>query len=154
MFAQNKKRQTQAAGPRWLSQGTDRFTHRGILVNPAAVVFDAERAVLTVIVHALRSGSRTPAVIDLHLARITAFVVAGSLEPTLPRFSVTLYLRYPGDMDVEVDVRLTATARQIENRREQLRRRVGKATGQEPPVIPGQVLAYVLSTLPPIPPRS
>ena len=95
MFAQNKKRQTQAAGPRWLSQGTDRFTHRGIVVNPAAVVFDAERAVLTVIVHALRSGSRTPAVIDLHLApdhcsrgRRVARAYAASLQrhavPALP----------------------------------------------------------------------
>ena len=37
MFAQNKKQQTQATGPRWLSQGTDPFTHRGIVVNPAAV---------------------------------------------------------------------------------------------------------------------
>ena len=130
----------------WLSRGTEQFEHNGVVVRPGSVVLDVGHDRLTVIVDALSDDPSEPAPIDRFNARVGAFAVAGALRRTLPRFSVSLYLRYPGGVDVPVDAQLEQTARRIRNRRRQLRRR--SPTGQlpEPGVIPGPVLAYVLST--------
>ena len=96
---------------RWLSHGTEQFVHDGILVKPAAVAFDGEQNVgLPSWCVLVSSNPSRQAPIDLYLARISAFVVAGSLEHTLPHSSVSLHLRYPGNIDVAVDALLDETA--------------------------------------------
>ena len=132
---------------RWLSHGTEQFEHDGILVKPAAVAFDGEQSQLVVVVRALSSDPSRQAPIDLSLARISAFVVAGSLEQTLPHFSVSLHLRYSGNIDVAVDALLAETAQEIEYRRQALRHRTHERKEQDARIIPGPLLAYVLSTL-------
>jgi len=132
---------------RWLSHGTEQFEHDGILVKPAAVAFDGEQNQLVVVVRALSSDPSRQAPIDLYLARISAFVVVGSLERTLSHFSVSLHLRYPGNIDVAVDALLDETAQQIEHGRQQLRCRAHKRKKQDARGIPGPLLAYVLSAI-------
>ena len=130
----------------WLSRGAEQFEHNGVVVRPGSVVLDVEHNRLTVIVDALSDDPSEPAPIDRLNARVGAFAVAGALRSTLPRFSVSLYLRYPGGVDVPVDAQLEQTARRIGHRRRQLRRRSRDSQLPEPGVIPGPVLAYVLST--------
>lgn len=130
----------------WLSHGTQQFEHEGILVHPAAVAFDIQRYQLMVVVRAVSSDPSKKAMIDVPLARITAFVVAGSLMQSMPRFSVALYLRYADNTDVAVDARLAETAQLISRRREQVQRRTRSSHSPHPELILGQVLAYVLTT--------
>ena len=132
---------------RWLSHGTEQFEHDGILVKPAAVAFDGEQNQLVVVVRALSSDPSRQAPIDLSLARISAFVVAGSLEHTLPHSCVSLHLRYSGNIDLAVDALLDETAHEIAHRRQELRRRTHKRKEQHARVIPGPLLAYVLSAI-------
>lgn len=129
-----------------LSRGTEQFEHNGVVVRPGGVVLDVEHDRLTVIVDALSDDPSEPAPIDRFIARVDAFVVAAALRSTLPRFSVSLYLRYPGGVDVPLDAKLQQTARRIRHRRRQLRCRSRDHQLPEPEVIPGPVLAYVLST--------
>lgn len=130
----------------WLSHGTEQFEHEGILVRPAAVASDFERYQLIVIVHAVSSDPCDRATIDVPLARITAFVVAGSLTQSMPHVSVALYLRYADNTDVAVDARLAQTAQLISRRREQVQSRTRSSRFMQPKLILGQVLAYVLTT--------
>ena len=133
--------------PRWLSNGTKRFEHNGIVVYPAAVVIDYKHARLTVVVRAIRADPAVPAGIDLIHARIVALVVSESIEITRQGLSVALYLRYPGNVHVALDAELKNTAERIEVRHEQLRRqgRVRPMADGHP--LPGQVVAYVLSSI-------
>ena len=135
----------QADVVRWLSYGTRRFEHAGIVAVPATVAFDAERSRLVVVVRAVSAGPFTRAPIDVLLAGIAAVTVAGSLEHALPDFTVALYLRYAGEVDVPVEPDLKETARLVEHRLEQLRRRAHGSGTLMPSPLPAQVLAYVLS---------
>lgn len=130
----------------WVSRGTEQFEHEGILVCPAAVVFDIERCQLIVVEHAVSSDPSNRAKMDVPLARITAFVVAGSLMQSIPHFSVALYLRYADNTDVAVDARLAEMAQLISRRREQVQRRTRSSHTTQPKFILGPVLAYVLTT--------
>ncbi len=130
----------------WLSNGTKVFEHSGIVAAPATVAFDNELARLVVVVRAVSAGPFAPAPIDVLLARITAFVVAGLAKPKLRDFGVDLYLRYPSAVDVEVEPQLQETARLVTHRLQELRRRAKKSGTRVAPIIPAQVLAYVLAT--------
>ena len=134
---------TRATSVRWLSNGTTTFEYDGIVVRPAAVQFDARNDQFTVTVAALSSDPSAPTPTDFLLARISAFVVAGSLRRFLPRISVALRLRFPGNLEVAVEPALSKTAVRIANRREYLRRRGHTDSAK---IVLGQVLAYVLSS--------
>lgn len=136
-----------AAQPRWLSHGTKRFEHNGIVVYPAAVVIDEKCARLSVVVRALATDPAAPAGIDLNHARISAFVVSASTKITRQEFSIALYLRYPGSVHVAVDPDLKHTAKRIESRHEQLRRQGRVRHTADGDLIPGLILAYVLSSI-------
>lgn len=132
--------------PRWLSNGTKRFEHNGILVYPAAVVIDNKHAGLTVVVRAIGADPSVPAGIDLVHARIVALVVSESIKITRQGLSVALYLRYRGNVHVPLDAELKNTAKQIEARHEQLRCQARVRPMADGRPLPGQVLAYVLSS--------
>ena len=135
----------QTGAVRWLSHGKRRFEHAGVVAIPATVAFDAERARLVIVVRAVSAGPFTQAPIDVLLARLAAVTVAGSLEHALPDFTVALYLRYTGDVDVPVEPELKETARLAEHRLEQLRHRAHGSGTLVPSILPAQVLANVLS---------
>ena len=135
----------QAGALRWLSYGTRRFEHSGIVAIPASVAFDAGRTRLVVVVRAVSSRSFTVAPVDVLVARIAALVVTGSFEYELPDLSVELYLRYAGGVEVPVEPELKETARLVAHRLEELRRRAHGSGTPVPTILPAQILAYVLS---------
>ena len=128
------------------SPDCEAFEHDGIVVYPAAVLFDRVRDRLIVVVRAISKDPSSPTTIDVLLGRISAFVIAGNFEYQLSRTSIELYLRYPGDIDVAIDANRSETAQQVEDRRDYLRHRGLTNNHQEQQLIPAQVLAYVLDT--------
>lgn len=144
MFAHESA--TRAENPVWISRGTENFEYSGILVRPTAVLFDTETGRLVVVVRALSSDYNRPTTIDLCLARISAWVVSGSVRPALPHREVSLYLRFPDAADIMIAPNLTQTARWVATREEQLRRHGRTRWKERTPFIPGPALACVLST--------
>ena len=136
---------TRAENPVGISCGTRDLEYSGILVKPTAVLFDTETGRLVVVVRALPSDYNRPTLIDLCLARISVWVVSGSVRPT-PHREVSLYLRFPDAADITIDPNLTQTARWIATRQAQLRPNGRTRRKYRTSFIPGPALAYVLST--------
>lgn len=133
-----------------LSDGSRTFRHSGIIVRPKAILFDKGRKRLVVVEAAIAADPRASTVVDQTSAQITALIVLRSLRRELPyRINVRLYLAYPGNVQTELDVNLKAAAQVIRayRRRQRLRDRLTRRRDRIP-CIPGQALAYTLSTMP------
>ena len=133
-----------------LSSGDKQFQHDGLIVRPMLVLLGSKRRRLAIVERAISSDPREPTKIDLTSARITALVVVRSLRKTLPsRAAVALYLSYSGNVQREIDAQLRQTAKIIGEHRER-QRQWGRSlvSRTHPEAIPGQVLAYALSTIP------
>ena len=146
MLEHGAERPTAVVDRRCPSPSSATFEHDGIVAIAADVAFDIVRGHRVIVVHAVsphRFGQKT---IGVLAARISAFVIAGTLEHVLPRVPVELYLRYPGRIDLAIDADLVKTAQRIERRREYLHHLGRISIREEPQTIPAQVLAYVPAT--------